>query len=374
MSKKLYSITFLFLLFFLPILHIALPDKGFSPLENRNLAKVPKPEVKTILDGSFKTDTEEYMADQFPFRNQFLSFKLYAEVAEGKRESNGVFLGKDGQLLQHFETPDFELLQKNASYINALGEEAQIWFLLAPTATGIYEEKLPRFAPGMREDIYMEKTKEVLSEKIRFVDVFDTLKQHKEEEIYYKTDHHWTMLGAFYAYQSLCAKMGLVPKNLDEFERKRVSGDFYGSLYSKGNIVFAGPDSIDLFYPKEEISVTVENLTDGSVSDSLYEMEYLEQKDKYSLFLDNNQPLLRITSSVKNGKRLAVVKDSYANCLIPFLTAHFEEIYVLDLRYLNFSAGDYIEEKGIEKILLLYNVQSFAADTGLQQFSHNSSN
>ena len=364
MSKKWYTITFLVILFLMPVLHVAGKDKEFSELENRTLAQLPKVEAAAVLDGSFGDATEDYLADQFPFRNQFLSIKLAVELVMGKTESNGVFIGKEGQLLQNFKQPDLKLLKKNTGYINSLGKEIKTWFLLAPTATSVYKEKLPPFASPYDERLYMKKVKKALSKDISFVDASKMLDTYKEEYIYYKTDHHWTTLGAFYAYQQLCEEMGIEPKTLEEFDREKIE-EFYGSLYSTGNVTFAKPDFLEIFYPKEAMTIEVENVAEGTVSDSLYAEEYLAKKDKYSVFLNNNQPLLIIRSSAGNGKKLLIAKDSYANCFIPFLTAHFEEIHVLDLRYLNFSVKNYALQNGIEEVLLLYNVQSFAADTKL---------
>ena len=364
MSKKWYAITFLIVLFLMPVLHVSGKDKEFSELENRTLAQVPEVERAAVLDGSFGKSVETYLADQFPFRNQFLTVKLAVEIAMGKTESNGVFLGKDGQLSQNFKQPDLKLLKKNAGYINSMGKEIKTWFLLAPTATSVYKEKLPIFASPYDERLYIKKLKKELSKDVQFVEVSESLDAQKEEYIYYKTDHHWTTLGAFYAYQKLCKEMGIEAKSLSDFKREKIE-EFYGSLYSTGNVVFAEPDYLEIFYPKEAITVTVENVAEGTSTDTLYAKEYLEKKDKYSVFLDNNQPLLIIRSSVGNGKKLLIAKDSYANCLIPFLTAHFEEIHVLDLRYLNFPVKNYAVQNGIEEALLLYNVQSFAADTKL---------
>lgn len=362
MGKKLYTVTFLLFLFLIPVLHVAGKDKEFSDLENRPLGALPRPEVETILSGSFGQELETYLADQFPFRNQFLSLKLGAELVMGKKESNGVFIGYEGRLLQNFKKPEESLLKKNAGYINGLGKEKNVYFLLAPTATSVYRECLPLLAAPYDEAVYMKQVEELLSKDISFVDVQRKMAEHKKEYIYYNTDHHWTTRGAYYAYEELCTRMGLTPVPLSEFRIEKVSEEFLGSLYSQGNITFAKPDTLELFYPKKEIKVQVENAADGTVSDSLYAMEYLEKKDKYSVFLNNNQPLLVIHSEVENGRKLLVVKDSYANCLIPFLTAHFEEIHVLDLRYLNFSVKGYMEQNEVEDILLLYNVQSFATE------------
>lgn len=364
MSKKLYTITFLLFLILMPVLHVAGKDLETSELENRTLAQMPKVEKSAVLDGSFGKDFETYLSDQFPFRNQFLSIKLGMELAMGKRESNGVFLGKDGQLMQNFKTPDEKLLEKNAGYVNELGKRVKTYFMLAPTATSIYKEKLPLFASPYDENLYLTKIEKELSEDISFVNVAETLNQHKDEYIYYKTDHHWTTLGAFYAYQKLCEEMGETPKQLEDFDVEKADG-FYGSLYSTGNFTFVKPDSLELFHLKKPVNVSVDNMATGETSESLYERTHLEKKDKYSVFLDNNQPLLVIKSDVQNGKKLVIAKDSYANCMVPFLTAHFEEIHVMDLRFLNMSVADYAEQNQIDTVLVLYNVQSFATDRKL---------
>lgn len=364
MGKKLYTITFLLFLVLMPVLHVAGKDLETSELENRTLAQLPKAEKEAVLDGSFGRNFETYLSDQFPFRNQFLSIKQAVELAMGKRENNGVFLGKEEQLLQDFKTPDEKLRKKNTGYVNALGKKAKTYFMLAPTATSVYKEKLPLFASTYDENKYIAEVEKELSKEISFVNPAEILKQHKEEYIYYRTDHHWTTLGAFYAYQKLCEAMGEKPKPLEDFEIEKIDG-FYGSLYSTGNFTFVKPDRLELFHPKKPIAVTVDNMATGKTTDSLYERDYLEKKDKYSVFLDNNQPLLVIKSDVQNGKKLVVAKDSYANCLIPFLTAHFEEIHVLDLRFLNMSVADYAKQSQIDTVLVLYNVQSFAADKKL---------
>lgn len=366
----LVGITFIVYIAFFFVFQLFHQDKTFSELENRNLAAKPTLSLAGILDGSFGDDFETYIADQFPLRNNFIALKSNSERLLQKKENNGVFLGKDGYLLQNFKVPNMELAQRNAGYINQLAEHFNVYMALAPTATKVLEEKLPAFASPYDEGQYISDFYAALSNKVHKVPLLETLsKQHhlddcfpNEVQLYYKTDHHWTTLGAYYGYTSFCETAGISPYPLSAFNIETVSDAFYGSLFSKGNFTFIKPDSLQLFYPKNDNPLTVTYEASGVTTDSLYEYSYLETKDKYSIFLDNNHPLIRITTSIPNGRKLMVIKDSYANCFIPFLTAHYEEIQVLDLRLLTMPIQTYAAENNIDDILILYNVQNFSAE------------
>ncbi len=344
------------------VLQIALPDKDFSELENRTLVTRPSFTMEGLLEGSFGRDFEKYIADQFPARNQFIAMKSASEKVLQKTENNGVYIGDRDYFLQKFEQPDEELMHKNQGYINLLANEKNLYFLLAPTATKIYEDYLPPFATPYDERVYMEAFYAGLEDSVHIVEAYEALKSQQEDALYYKTDHLWTTLGAYYAYTAFCESYGIEALPLEAFDREVVSDAFYGSLFSKGNFVFAKPDAIELFYPKEENPLSVYYVSNDQTVDSLYEMSHLEKKDKYSVFLDNNHPMIQIKTSVANNKKLLVIKDSYANALIPFLTQHFEEIHVLDLRFLNLSIPTYMEQEGIEDLLMLYNVQNFSKE------------
>lgn len=356
------GVTFIFYIFGFFGLKIVAKDQSSSELENRNLAGKPDFTVEGLLDGTFANDFETYIADQFPLRNSFISLKSNSERLLQKKENNGVYIGKDDYFLQKFEAPDMKLAANNAGYISELAKSFDVYVALAPTATKVLEDKLPLFADTYDEGIYIHDFYNLLSENVHKVPLLNMLQLHKSEELYYKTDHHWTTLGAYYGYVAFCETAGLTPLALDDFNVETVTDSFYGSLFSKGNFTFASPDSIQIFYPKNasEIKVTFE--ATGVTTDSLYTMDHLETKDKYSLFLDNNHPLVRIETGVKNGKKLMVVKDSYANCFVPFLTAHYEEIQIIDLRLLSMPLKTYAAENHINDILVLYNVQNFSSE------------
>ena len=205
---------------------------------------------------------------------------------------------------------------------------------------------------------------EKLSSEIRFIDTYSSLVLNKEEALYFKTDHHWTMRGAYYAYVASALEMGFNPLTLEDFTIETVSNEFHGTLYSKANAYKSAPDNIELFIPKKpvQVSVAYEN---GEISDSLFALEFLEQKDKYALFLSGNHSLMKIETSAETGRKLAVIKDSYAHAFIPFLVSHFDEIHVIDLRYFKKDVRKYMETKGIDELLYLYNLPNFTTDANL---------
>lgn len=365
MKKNLQTaigLTFIIYCIGFSVAQLILQDKSFSALENRNLSQLPHPSKDTVLNGQFGEAFETYIADQFPLRDQFIAIKSETERALQKKETNGVYIGKDGYLLQDFKAPDLSLAQRNASYVTDISHHFPVYMMLTPTATSILADKLPRFATPYSEADYISSFYEALGDTVHPVPVMEKLMQHKEEPIYYKTDHHWTTLGAYYGYVAFCETAGLTPTPLEDFNIENVSTEFYGSLFSKGNFTFINPDTLQIFYPKQEQNITVTYESTGITTDTLYAMDALNTKDKYSVFLDNNHPLIKIKTDTANNKKLLVIKDSYANSLIPFLTSNYEEIHVLDLRLLTIPVNTYAKQNQIDDILVLYNVQNFSTE------------
>ena len=356
------GLTFVIYIFGFFTLQLIAKEKTFSELENRNLATRPDFTIDNLLNGTFTKDYETFIADQFPLRNPFISVKSNTERLLQKKENNGVYIGKDDYFLQDFTKPDMLLAYKNAGYISSLAENFNVYVALAPTATKVLADKLPLFAAPYDEGVFINDFYTALSDKVYKVPLLATLQNHKDEGIYYKTDHHWTTLGAYYGYVAFCETAGLTPLALENFNIETVSNSFYGSLFSKGNFTFASPDSLQLFYPKKEIPVTVTYEATGEIVDSLYAYDHLKTKDQYSVFLDNNHPLIRIQTGTQNGRKLLVVKDSYANCFVPFLIAHYEEIQIVDLRLLNMPLKTFALQNNIEDVLILYNVQNFSTE------------
>lgn len=366
MSKKIFAGIFVSFLGLFFVWNLIGEDVQFSEQENRPLTQKPIFTWDNFVSGKFTAQFEKYISDQFPWKNGWVGLKAKVEKTIGKKENNGVLFGDDGYLLERF-TQVGEQLEKNIDHVNTFAKQAgslKTYLLLAPTATGIYPEKLPRFATSLAQNDLLNQIEQEMGEEIRFMNAYDLLVRHKEEALYFKTDHHWTMRGAYHAYVAAAPKMGYMPLPIDAFTVATVSKAFQGTLYSKASAYDAEPDGIELFIPKEPVQVRVES-EDGATSKSLFAMDFLAQKDKYAVFLGGNHSLVKIEATAGTGKRLAVIKDSYAHAFIPFLTNHYDEIHVIDLRYFKLNVQDYMEENGVDEVLFLYNLPNFAEDRNL---------
>ncbi|MEJ8545572.1 DHHW family protein [Brevibacillus borstelensis] len=372
-----YMLGFILLLFIggLLALNTGTPARKFSESENRLLEQQPSFSLKNVINGTFTANFEKYLSDQFAFRDFWIGVKSEADRMMGKKESNGVYLGKDGFLIQKFGKPEDGDLEKKGEAINGFVKVLpglRTYLLLAPTAASVLEEKLPAHVTGDDERMYLEKVKEAVSKDVVFVDVYPAMRARKEEYLYYKTDHHWTTRGAYYAYRELGKQMGFTPRDEADFRIEKGTDEFYGSLYSKSGFRHVLPDRIDLYVPKDAETYRVEYAEEKKSSDSLYERDNLQKKDKYTVFLNGNHPLIKIASGSREGKKLVVVKDSYANCFLPFLTAHFDEIYVVDLRYYEDRLDALIRENHITDMLLLYNVNTFFEEPSIKELASQS--
>ncbi|WBW98214.1 DHHW family protein [Oceanirhabdus sp. W0125-5] len=349
------------------IFHIIIPDRSFSELENRNLSGFPKFNLKNLFSGKFTEDFEDYIQDQFPFRDFWVGIKSDTERASLKMDNNNVYFGEDGFLLEKFKKPG-ENLDKNINSINIFKDylgDIPINFLLVPNSVKIYEDKLPKYAISYDQKKLMEYVNSMINNELNFINPMDYLLENKDEYLYFKTDHHWTMLGAYYGYTSFMESKGLEPINFEDFEIKTLTDSFYGTLYSKANNTHIAADEIQAFYHKtfEDIEISFNNKTESY--DTYYFDDNLHKKDKYTVFLNGNNPQLKITTDNKNNKKIMVIKDSYAHCFIPFLSAHYEEIHVIDPRYYKVNLKEYVNENNINEVLFLYNVSNFTEDGAL---------
>ena len=390
------STIFLLITGGLLIVSTLLPDKNFSDNENRNLAKLPQITQKNITDGSLGDDVENYAQDHFAYRNFFMSLKSSTDRISGKKDNGRVYFGKNGYLFS-IEDIDYKQLEKNISYLNDLKNKIDAYnkeksdtgmlpsvygdirmsVMVVPTATEILKQYLPEEAYVPNESNAIEKIeKEVECE---FINTIDILKEKSDEYIYYRTDHHWTTLGAKYAYEKW-ANVYLSKEPID-YTVSTVCNDFFGTNYSKALLPFTEPDIIERFDHKQESDQEKENRDIAVMTtyknpdeitgtyDGVYDVNYISKKDKYSYFLAGNNPITIISKGegkiCGTERNILVLKDSYAHCLVPFLTDDFDNIIAVDMRYYKGSQVDLIERYDITDVLLLYNILNFSNDTNL---------
>lgn len=371
------TLIFCVMIFGLSIINAIKPTKSFSENENRYLAQMPKFSFESLLKGEFTIKYEEFVVDQFFGRDKWIALKTMTERAMLKQDINGVFFGRDGYLIEKHDESDIdeEQAEKNQKrlkifvekYSNMIGKE-NIKVMLVPTASEVLSNKLPPYAPGYNQNELIEKVKSEIN-KINdgFIDIRETLNSHKNEYIYYKTDHHWTSLGAYYAYKKWAEESDFIPYAEKDFAIEKVSDKFYGTIYSKVNINIK-PDDINIYNIKENKKYSLIYNMGEKTTDTLYEMERLKEKDKYSVFMGGNNAVVEVETEMKNGRRLLVIKDSFAHSFVPFAVNHFEKTFMIDFRYFNGGVEDYINSNEITDILVLYNTINFVKDKNTGNF------
>lgn len=369
-SKKnlVTVVVFLMLIGIFTVASLIKKDTGFSETENRVLTGKPKISAESLFDGTYTTQYQEYVRDQFPFRNTFVSLRNYCEAIIGKKEINNVLLAKDDYYIESHERSNYESeiadINLNAlkSFCNRYEEKlgsSHVSAMIVPTAQSVLTNKFTLGMYAYNQNEYLTKICDAVGEDI-YINTYDMLREHNEEDIYYRTDHHWTTYGAFLAYDKWIKQKGIEGYRIDDIDKKEVSKEFLGTINSKLNMKMKA-DTI-LQYTVKNVDFTVNYNMGSNITDTFFFDEFLNGKDKYSYFLGGNPGLADIASSNKNNKRLLIIKDSYANCIAPVYAATFEKTYIVDLRFFNMNIDGFIEENQITDILVLYNVDSFATD------------
>lgn len=372
--KRVSAVVFLAILIILPLATLFSHKEYFSETENRKLAEFPKFSMKTVMDKSFMNGFETYISDHFINRLGWIETKTGIELALGKKELNGIYIA-DERLMEKLPTIDYSAIDKSVDAINKFSENnssVPVYCLLAPTSAGIYMDELPKNAPQEDQKALIDYVYGNLNDNITTIDVYNILYTMKDEYIYYRNDHHWTSLGAYYAYNATIQKLGFSPIVYDKYDIEHASDSFKGTFYSTSLYDKVKADTIDIYRYDEGANVTNYIVNDGKSEteyDSIYFRDYLTQKDKYSTYLGPNQPLVTIKTDVHNDKKLLVIKDSYAHCFAPFLTQHYSEITLIDLRYIGVSAEDVVNISDYSQVLVLYNASTFSTDDNVKKLS-----
>ena len=380
------------------------PKQTFSENENRALASWPVYSFTALKDGSYMSGVQTYLSDHFPLRDPFMTLKTKYEMLTGREEINDIYLAKDGYYIEAYKTPKQQkkIITQFQKLQDAITTDAKqnIRVMLVPTAISTYNAKLPGSAPDRGVLRQVDTMNEIYAAlpNMQKVDVWSALQAAAAQEetdrtrasgdadgaqpvadagdvgcdtsaatgLYYHTDHHWTTHGAYIGYQAYCGAAGLSPIPEADFQKTCVTTDFHGTIFSKLHDSTVPGDAITLYeYPANQLTVSYPDT--GEVTDTLYNRDYLAQKDKYSMFLNNLHPLVEITNaSADSDRQLVLIKDSYANSMVPFLVHHYQKIYVFDTRYYRFGPSSFINEHPeVTDVLLLYNMNTIDSDLGV---------
>ncbi len=359
------------LLLGLAIANLVWPKRDMIELENRKAAQFPAFSVEALLDGRWQSGFARWMQDQFLLRDAWINTQRAAdEIVFQKAEEGGILLGKDQWMFTKLFTIDDATRQQTAKNVQAVAEFAarypgKVTFLLAPSASVIYPEALPAGAPMADENALLDDIFAQVGESAAVIDLREPFTARRDEYLYFKTDHHWTTNGAYRAYEQFCALKGLTPFDRDAHEAVTVE-DFQGTHYSATRLWDVENDTIT-YYPLPN-QMTIYNITgeaqyEPMTTENLINTDKFATRDKYAAFLDGNNGYSVIEGDGEGS--ILVVKDSYANSFIPYLTANYEKIGVVDFRNFKYGLDSTIEREGYDEVLILYNFQTFIADTDL---------
>ncbi len=365
--KKYYyiymAISFGILAFFGVHSAVSVPET-YSESENRYLEKYPSISLPKIVSGEFQEKFELAFSDQFIERDNWIKLSTCVEKMLGYQEISDVYLGKEHYYFARNtqEMIDQKQYSKNLHYVEHLGTLAagKTSLMLVPSPATVLSDKLPEHAPYYdAADMY--RMADILLESTGNINIRSELATAKKEgQVYFKTDHHWTLRGAYAGYCAFCKSAQLEAKDYAYFKPKKVTKDFYGTMYSRVLDANAVPD---VMYAAQNIP-QAEVESDGKKGQGVYDVQKLKQKDKYAYFFGGNYGEMRIRTG-KNQKNLLLFKDSFANSFLPFLLEDYGEITVIDLRYYRNSVQKLLQEKSYDQILVLYEMSNFAQEKNL---------
>lgn len=344
-------------------LFLLLPKESFSVTEKRYLASPPEVTGKAILDGETAGQTEEYLSDHVPFRSFLVSLNSYFQLATGRNGSGGVYRGKDGWLIEKpFDREN--RLRENTGKIVSFAEKYDLPVILAavPEKGYIYPDKLPANALRYEDDEAFEQIKALCGESVRFADLSAPLRDAaaEGEQVFYRTDHHWTSAGAYAGYRAISEELDIAPAPQSAFLSES-GGAFCGSSWSASLYTRTEPDEMTILRSAKSGGSAEVIIEDGEITkhDNLFFTEELDGFDKYSVFLGGNHALVTVRTGNEGGK-LLVIKDSFAHCLVPFLAENYSEIVMADLRYYKKPVSALVEGGDFDAILLLYSLENLA--------------
>lgn len=415
MKKKInLNVTvFLLIIFTISLLNIVdASNQGVEELENRTSSIMPEFSKHKLFSGEFFREYDDYFSDTFAFRYFFIqtskrikdmkginsgdsveivpteginvgdvlvedneeSNEGSSQLSDFQGSKNDDYINKEninetllektdfGKILVvndtameiHFFNEDASI--KYAYSINFLQskikKDVKVYSMLVPTQIEfIAKKKYKDISYSQKENI--EFINSHFNENVTSIDVYSMLEKNKDKYLYFRTDHHWTALGAYYAYHSFIDQIGGIPVSLDKYEAS-TRNNFLGTTYRvtlKENLKNR-PDSIKYYIPFTEHKFWVYQ-PDPILKGSAVSEEYIGDYSPYGLFLGGDYPLGLIETNLNNGKKIVIVKDSYANAFIPFLIPHYEEIYIIDPRMYKGDFTKLIEDKGIQEVLVL---------------------
>lgn len=361
-KRMRFVLVFVLCLLLLGLATLLIPARAFSESENRPLAQMPPLNQETVLNGTFQSGLSDFLSDQVPLRSMWMKLHTGMQKLLGRKEIGGVYVGKDHYYFKTFTDDDYSTSKMEAvfdlmeSFVQGTKLPAAV--MLVPSPGTVLADRLPAHAPYYDAAPVYDAAKEMFSCPV--IDLRATFAAHAADtQLYYKTDHHWTTQAAYLAYEAYCKEKNLTPA---PYIMAPVTQNFYGTNHTKIMDAAAKPDTILAVQKLPPVEVTYD---DGTVSDSPYRPDLLTHKDQYTYFFGGNWGKVTLKSDAPGGQHLLVLKDSFANCFVPFLTANYSQITMVDLRHFEGDLLHLIQEEGVTDLLFLYETSNLLTDMGI---------
>lgn len=369
-NQRLTVILFCVFIAGMLLCFIFLPGRTFSEQENRSLAQAPKLTAETLFSGQFTTDLTSYLADQFPMRDSFVKVKSGAELLLGKKENNGVLYSENQLAVRQFDayvsktdiaentdcasvkTVDAQLEAYNR-FVEKL--DIPVVTVLPPRTVSVTDRNFGYTLPACA--CLNSRFKEVLKEKTGYIDMKSSLQDayDRGEYVIYRTDHHWTTNGAYYAYTEILNKLGnetaILPAS--SFRTEEIS-DFSGTTAARANFPFYEKDTITLWHFDGENDFEI--VADGEKQSGFYDYGRLQTSDKYTVFFGGTHGIMTVRKNNEERKTLLVVKDSFADSLLPFLATEYD-LVVADLNT-HGDVSSLLTAYNPDALLIVYNEEN----------------
>ncbi len=235
-----------------------------------------------------------------------------------------------------------------------LGDSVKIYSMIAPLASEYYTPANYSGYTANQKEVF-DSIASRLDDGIVSVDIDTVLGYHTSEDIYFRTDHHWTPLGAYYAAQEFAKAADLDFKDISTYKKNTIEG-FVGTMYAFTEDPNINNDPEDFtYYTPSNLEDCVTEHYDQDFTD-MSEWGFFcdvgdPQHNAYLTFMGGDEQIVKVKTNVKNGRKLAVVKDSYGNAIPGYLFGSYEEIYVIDMRYFDLNLVDFVKEQGVTDLL-----------------------
>ncbi len=361
LSDRITAVLVILFIFSFLILTVVEKKSDESLTENRSLAPFPHFSAESLSDGSYSRQLEAYMTDHFAYRDKWVSAKAEIESDMCEKIVNGVYVGEDRLL--DTDILERRISEKNIDAVNKFTEnyKGTVYFTAVPTSSGVYGDVLPEYLLSNNEKNQMDNLYTALDDSIRKIDTYNILKMLNDNYIYCRNDTKLTSYGAYYVYRTIIQKLGFQPSAYDKYTIKHVTSDFRGNLYSRCLYSGTKPDILDVYSyagGAEITSCTAYKNNGISYRKILNDMDFLESGDMYRMYLGEEEPFIRIKTSVNNAKKLLLIKDSYADCFIQFLIQHYSEIVVISPGHMTKNISNFVDPDNYEQTLFLFGIDS----------------